>query len=668
MPSDSAANGCASGTAAGVHLPVVGRPTRIRPSRMSLRRTAVLIAVHVVIVLHILHWLRAGSTLTPLEPSEAMEFGKRSVINAGVVLFALAILSTLLLGRWFCGWGCHLVALQDLARWLLGKIHLRPKPLRSSILLIVPLLAFLYMFVAPLAYRLMIGEEIGVWQTKWTTRDFWATFPTWIPAAVAALVVCGFVVVYFLGAKGYCTNACPYGGVLGAVDQLAPLRIRVTDACEGCGHCTAVCSSNVRVHEEVRDFGMVVDPGCMKCLDCVSVCPNNALYVGWGTPALFAAPRTMPSDSPGRNARSPALARWSLLVTFVFASFAVFMGFDVAFDYRPVDWQLIGIMSAVALAIVFLLRPRSPRKRPLSIGEETVLAVGFLAAMLLFRGLHDVVAYLFALGLAAIVAYVGLQVVFLLRKRDLSMHGFRLKRAGRWLPAGYGLAALFAALGVFGAYAGTQQAEMTQTRRMLMEIEQLERSAAATQPAGAGRERLLALYRQVLAREPDRLEPALGLGRLLMEMRDNAEAEKVFQEALRRHPGNAQLLTNVGVLEATRGDYDHAIEHFRAAVRTDPALPQARSNLLSLLAVQGQWSEVAEHLLALAKLRPDDPEVRAKLALCYGELGRFDDAFEQLDRARELARGEPRILTALENMRLSLQERRAAPPSSQPSP
>ncbi|MEP0848314.1 MAG: tetratricopeptide repeat protein [Phycisphaerae bacterium] len=668
MPSDSAANGCASGIAAGVRLPVVGRPTRIRPSRMSLRRTAVLIAVHVVIVAHILHWLSAGSTLTPLEPSEAMEFGKHSVINAGVVLFALAILSTLLLGRWFCGWGCHLVALQDLARWLLGKIHLRPKPLRSSILVTVPLLAFLYMFVAPLAYRLMIGEEIGVWQTKWTTRDFWATFPTWIPAAVAALVVCGFVVVYFLGAKGYCTNACPYGGVLGAVDQLAPLRIRVTDACEGCGHCTAVCSSNVRVHEEVREFGMVVDPGCMKCLDCVSVCPNNALYVGWGTPALFASPRTPRREPSNRDRRAPSIARWALLITFIVASFAVFMGFDVAFEFRPVDWQLIGMMSAVALLIILLLRPRSPRRRPLHLGEEAVLAAGFLASMLLFRGLHDVVAYLFALGLAAIVAYLGLQAVLLLWRRDLSMHGFRLKRGGRWLPAGYGLAGLVASLGVFGAYAGTQQVEMTQTRRMLMEIEQLERSATATQPADAGRERLLELYRQVLLREPDRLEPALGIGRLLMEMRNNAGAEKVFQDALRRHPGNAQLLTNVGVLEATRGDYDRAIEHFRAAVRADPALPQARSNLLSLLAVQGQWSEVAEHLQALAGLRPEDPEVRAKLALCYGELGRFDDAFEQLDRARELARGEPRILTALENMRLSLQERRGAPPASQPAP
>lgn len=100
-------------------------------------------------------------------------------------------------------------------------------------------------------------------------------------------MVCGFAAVYFLGAKGFCTYGCPYGGFFAPIDEFSPGRIRVTDACEHCGHCTAVCTSNVRVHEEVREYGMVVDPGCMKCLDCVSVCPNDALYFGFGKPSVM---------------------------------------------------------------------------------------------------------------------------------------------------------------------------------------------------------------------------------------------------------------------------------------------------------------------------------------------------------------------------------------------
>jgi tetratricopeptide (TPR) repeat protein len=31
---------------------------------------------------------------------------------------------------------------------------------------------------------------------------------------------------------------------------------------------------------------MVIDPGCMKCMDCISVCPNDALYFGFGKPTI----------------------------------------------------------------------------------------------------------------------------------------------------------------------------------------------------------------------------------------------------------------------------------------------------------------------------------------------------------------------------------------------
>ena len=82
------------------------------------------------------------------------------------------------------------------------------------------------------------------------------------------------------------------------VDRVAPGSIRVTDACEQCGHCTATCTSNVLVHQEVKHYKQVVDPGCMKCLDCVSVCPKDALYFGFGKPSLV-APK--PAKKPRRH-------------------------------------------------------------------------------------------------------------------------------------------------------------------------------------------------------------------------------------------------------------------------------------------------------------------------------------------------------------------------------
>src|SRR5688572_26753101 len=102
----------------------------VRKSKSGRWRALVLIAVHVLFGLHILHWLTAGRTLTPVEPSEAMQTFELGEINAGFVLFLVLILGTLVFGRWFCGWACHVVALQDLSAWLLGKVGLRPKPVR----------------------------------------------------------------------------------------------------------------------------------------------------------------------------------------------------------------------------------------------------------------------------------------------------------------------------------------------------------------------------------------------------------------------------------------------------------------------------------------------------------------------------------------------------------
>ncbi|HMS54090.1 MAG TPA: 4Fe-4S binding protein, partial [Fimbriimonadaceae bacterium] len=246
-------------------------------------RVLVLIGVHVLFAIHLAHWKMTGKTLSPVEPSEAMQTLELGLVNAGFILFLLLILSTLIFGRFFCGWGCHVVALQDLCSAMLGRLGIRPKPFRSRFLVFVPVFAALYMFVWPQVLRIVDGRKFPQLQSHLMTEDFWVTFPG--PGiAVFTFLVCGFLAVMVLGNKGFCTYGCPYGAFFYNADRFALGKIRVTDACSGCGHCTAVCTSNVRVHEEVATHKMVVDPGCMKCMDCVDACPQNALFFGLGRP------------------------------------------------------------------------------------------------------------------------------------------------------------------------------------------------------------------------------------------------------------------------------------------------------------------------------------------------------------------------------------------------
>lgn len=382
--------------------PAVGRQ---RPrSRMGPWRAAVLILVHVLIAVHVVLWVMSGladgepRTLSPLEPSESMATLETGLVNAGFVLFALAVASTAVLGRFFCGWACHVVALQDLCGWIMKKCGVHPVPFRSRLLLWVPLGLAVYMFVWPTFRREVLAPALERWwggvpvwvgearplagfKAEFWVEDFWATFPEWY-VAIPFLLICGFAVVYFLGSKGFCSYGCPYGGFFGPADRVAPVRIRVTDACNHCGHCTAVCTSNVRVSDEVRDYGAVIDPGCMKCMDCVSACPNDALYVGFGAPAVLTRPRTDAPPTAGA-------------------------------------------------------RPRAPRRYDLTIREEIVALAVFLLMMRGFRGMYDLVPLLMAVGMAAIGTYMVMKSWRVLRDANVRAPYWQLKRAGHVTPAGW---------------------------------------------------------------------------------------------------------------------------------------------------------------------------------------------------------------------------------------
>ena len=269
-------------------------------------------------IAHVIQWWIMGRTISPIEPSEAMHTLQQGAINAGFIFFTLAILATLIFGRFVCGWGCHILALQDFCAWLLKKIGPQAEafPLAAADLCpahrraVYVRLADALSAISP-ARRTSRSSRISPIISSPT--NFWATFPA-VAVAIPFLFICGFMTVYFLGMKGFCTYACPYGGFFGLADIVAPGKIRVTDDCNQCGHCTAVCTSNVLVHAEVKHYGMVVDPGCMKCMDCISVCPNDALYFGFGKPAI-AVKQTDDEklladlarrDSPARSFFSPA--------------------------------------------------------------------------------------------------------------------------------------------------------------------------------------------------------------------------------------------------------------------------------------------------------------------------------------------------------------------------
>jgi polyferredoxin/tetratricopeptide (TPR) repeat protein len=637
-------------------------------------RAAVLIAVHLIIALHIAHWLTTGSTVTPVEPSEAMAFSRASIVNAGLIFFAATILLTAIFGRFFCGWACHVVALQDLCRWMMLKVGITPRPLKSRLLLWVPVLAFVYMFLWPLAYRIYIGDSLAVRGSEMTTSHFWATFPGWVVGGLTFLV-CGFACVYFLGAKGFCTYACPYGAMFAAVDKLAPMRIRVTDACESCGHCTAVCSSNVRVHEEVRDWGMVVSPGCMKCGDCVSVCPKDALYYGTGPIPWLAKP----------TARGQAHSQ---------------------------------AHSQTA----------DPSKRPpakIEWADEALLAAVFALSFVIVRGLYGVIPFLMSLGVGAVMAFFALTTWRLFRRQDIDRSGLRLKRDGRLLPWGrvfLGAMVLLAAFFAHGAFLQLQAlpadkawersalvrrdfhaspeispgvpdwargeakeaiphllaiekwglfptlgnaaklasfyaltgaiAEMEKEARRAIERDELpgemhqllaRAALARAEPAAAAAE-----WEKAIAARPESPEPYLALGIYLARNGDISAGQQVFDRGLGATAESPQLFYNAALSRALTGRTEESLPLFERALALQPHYREARENLAGALASLGRFEASVAHYRLAVEQAPGDVATRVLMARALLGLGPAGagEAVEQLRQALAIDPGneEARLL------------------------
>ena len=550
-------------------------------SRVGWKRAAVLAGVWLFMVAHLVQWLAMGSTLAPIEPSESIETVRNGVITVGAIFFAVALLSTALLGRWFCGWGCHWVAIQDGTAWLLARIGIRPRPFRSRLLAWLPLALALYMFAWPPFYRFAVAPWVQPdlrwpgWSTHLVTQDFWATFPGWM-MGIPFVLVSGILVVWLLGSKGYCTYACPYGGFFAPVEQLAPMRIRVDhDRCEGCGHCTAVCTSNVRVHEEVRDYGMVVDQGCMKCMDCVATCPNEALSFGPAKPAFLV-------ERDGTRATQAAERRFDL------------------------TWP-----------------------------EEAALGLVAVATLLAVRGSYVGVPLLFASGIAACVTFLCWKSWSVLRERNASFHGWRLRWRGRIGTAGVAWLAATALTVALATWVGSLNAAVWAAR--ILDARVTVPAAAVFAEAGheptpaerVDAERALRLYRWAAA-WPEGWSPFASAWRrtdmerayLLSVLRDFGAAEELLRRSWSRDGADEGVAIVLGrVLRCQPSRRPDAMAWYAESLVANPAWRALREEQLVWLDGEG------EHAMLVASARdgvaalPDDLNSMRRLSIALIERG-----------------------------------------------
>lgn len=196
-------------------------------------------------------------------------FGGAEVTKVSLLWFLVLIPATFLFGKIWCGWLCHLGALQEVLyhspriqyfnteRW---QKFLRILQIFSLIVLVTQLLItrtniFCHYDPFKVAYNLQSSTTLGY--------------------VLLGLLLVSSVLIH----RPFCRGFCPVGLILGWVSHLPGARRLIKDeACVNCLNCSKECKSHALEHHGKKTT--LNQTNCILCGECMDHCHKKLLYLG----------------------------------------------------------------------------------------------------------------------------------------------------------------------------------------------------------------------------------------------------------------------------------------------------------------------------------------------------------------------------------------------------
>lgn len=187
-----------------------------------------------------------------------------------IIIGLLIAVSTIFIGRKFCGYICFIGTLQEeIFRLNRIKQKRRVPPSVHKFLCFFKypvLLITLIMAVLLVQYKYM--EFCPV-----VSLSFLSVITVWGVLTLLMIFVPGFFIERF-----WCRYLCPYAALmnvfqfLGRIFKIKKRQIkRNMEVCVDCYLCTKNCPMNI----DLTQFEEVCDPNCIHCLQCLRVCPRS---------------------------------------------------------------------------------------------------------------------------------------------------------------------------------------------------------------------------------------------------------------------------------------------------------------------------------------------------------------------------------------------------------
>jgi protein O-GlcNAc transferase len=148
-----------------------------------------------------------------------------------------------------------------------------------------------------------------------------------------------------------------------------------------------------------------------------------------------------------------------------------------------------------------------------------------------------------------------------------------------------------------------------------------------------------AIYRQVLARQPDHAEALHLLGALARQLNKLDEAQELLGRVIRLKPDFAEAHNTLGLVLAGMGEFEEAVDSFRRAIQINPFYGEAYVNLGYALKNVGQIDEAIASYRRAIGLNPDLADAYNNLGNALRDRGQLDEAIASFRQAIRLKPG-----------------------------
>jgi len=217
-------------------------------------------------------------TITWLSPALPVIYaGFGGILTGAIIVFLVQFLTSLFLGRVFCGYFCSGAGLQEC------MMRVSEKPVKSTKINIIKYVIWSLWTLAIIALFIRAGgiNEIDFFAG---TVDKWmfltAPYRYMIYFGVVLLIA---VLHLLVGKRAFCRSVCwmaPFM-IIGTKisDGLKLPRLRLIsnqDSCIGCKQCSKKCPMSLDVKTMVETANMK-NSECILCGECIDICPKKTI-------------------------------------------------------------------------------------------------------------------------------------------------------------------------------------------------------------------------------------------------------------------------------------------------------------------------------------------------------------------------------------------------------